>query len=141
MIIKKTFNELTTTELYEIIKLRTEVFVLEQTSIYQDLDDLDKIATHYYILNEDKKVITYARFIPEGYKYETASFGRVVTKKEERRKGISKTLLEYLMSNHQVPLTISAQIQAQPFYEKLGFIETEDKYLEDGIPHVKMIRK
>lgn len=141
MIIKKTFNELTTTELYEIIKLRTEVFVLEQTSIYQDLDDLDKIATHYFILNQDQKVITYARFIPEGYKYKTASFGRVVTKKEERRKGISKTLLEYLMSNHQVPLTISAQIQAQPFYEKLGFIETEDKYLEDGIPHVKMIRK
>ncbi len=140
MIFKKTFHQLTVDELYEIIKLRTEIFVVEQMSIYQDLDDIDKIATHYYLKDENGQIVSYARFIPKGYKYQTASIGRVVTKKEARKKGISKQLLEYLIQNHLEPITISAQVQAQSFYEKLGFNLTDETYLEDGIPHVKMIR-
>lgn len=140
MIVKKTFSQLTVDELYEIIKLRTEIFVVEQKSIYQDLDDIDKVATHYYLKNENDQIISYARFIPKGYKYQTASIGRVVTKKEARKKGISKQLLTYVIENHLEPITISAQVQAQSFYEKLGFSPTNETYLEDGIPHLKMIK-
>ncbi|CCV64575.1 Acetyltransferase, GNAT family [Alteracholeplasma palmae J233] len=136
--IKKSFKELTINELYDILKLRSEIFILEQNCAYQDLDDVDKRAEHYFILNDKSEVISYARFIPENIKYETASIGRVVTKKEARKNGYSKRIIEEMIRDHKQQITISAQVQAQPFYEKIGFKTVGNIYLEDDIPHIKM---
>ena len=138
----KHFNELSTVELYEILRARSEVFVVEQDCVYQDLDNKDLNAYHVYI-REDGEIIGYLRVLDKGVSYTTGSIGRVITTARGRGRGVGLTLvLEGIKVARERygldALTISAQKYAVGFYEKAGFVRTEKEYLEDGIPHVEM---
>lgn len=138
----KHFNELTTTELYEIIKSRIEVFVVEQNCPYQDVDEKDKLS--YHLFYEDKgRVISYIRLIEAGISYEVPSIGRVITLKQYRNKGLSRKLLlrgieliEKLYGEKEIK--ISAQAHLHDFYKSVGFKQITQSYLEDDIPHIGM---
>lgn len=141
----KTFNELTTTELYELLQLRSEVFVVEQNCVYQDVDGKDKKALHV-LGKKNKKIIAYTRLFDAGEYFDKTSFGRVVIKDSERKYGyghaIVKASIEAIKKYYQKSeITISAQTYLKKFYEIHGFHKTGAEYLEDGIPHIKMIRK
>jgi ElaA protein len=138
----KSFKELTTDELYKIIQLRIEVFILEQTCFYQDLDGYDDKAYHVQILEGDE-LAAYARVFKSGIKYPTASIGRVITSPDFRGKGYGDILMresircaEGLEEHH---IMLSSQSYAQKFYARHGFKRTDrESYLEDDIPHVEM---
>lgn len=141
----KKFNELNNHELYEILRLRSEIFVVEQNCVYLDLDDLDQQAFHLFA-KENNQIIAYVRLLKPGQRFPEASIGRVVTKKDNRNRGISTTLLKkaigVITNEWQYPkITLSAQMYLQKFYENLGFVVVSDEYLEDGIPHIEMERK
>ena len=140
----KSFYDLTLDELYEICKVRYEVFACEQT-IYQenDFDDIDKKVFHIF-LEDDGKIIAYARLIPSGVVYETATIGRVLVLNEYRRKGIASELMkrstEFIKEEmKEEKITLSAQLYAKSLYENVGFKVISDIYDEVEIPHVKMI--
>ena len=139
----KKYNELTADELYEILKLRSEVFVVEQNCIYQDLDDKDKRAYHVWITDETG-IVACARVLERGVSYDDAvSIGRVVSKR--RGEGLGAAVMETAVNTARekygaLPIIISAQQYAVPFYERFGFVAVSEPYLEDNIPHVKMIR-
>ena len=137
----KRFQDLTVDELYAILRLRAEIFVVEQDCAYQDLDDIDQEAWHVY-LKEEEQVVGYLRVIEKGKRLDEVSIGRVVSL--YRRKGIGRRLMEIgkMIAKDKFKATrikIGAQVQAQPFYEKAGFVQVSEEYLEDGIPHVYMI--
>lgn len=140
----KSFSELTTSELYQILQLRSEVFVVEQDCVYQDIDFKDQKAFH--ILGfKDHKIIAYTRIFKPGDYFENASIGRVVVKKSEREFGygheLMKVSIEAIQSKYnQNKITISAQLYLKGFYESHGFIQIGETYLEDGIPHIRMDR-
>ena len=142
-IIKK-FKELTIDELYEILKLRSEVFVVEQNCIYQDIDDIDKRSYHLFMKEKDKpEVKVYIRVFEKDN--ETAQIGRVVTAKDERRKGYASELIKkgIDISKNEMKKTkvyLEGQVYAAKLYEKLGFKIISDEFLEDGIPHYKMLK-
>lgn len=139
----KKFNELTNNELYEICRSRYEVFVCEQ-NIYQenDFDGIDKEVYHLF-LEDNEKIIAYARVIPSGIIKEYATIGRVLVLKEYRRRGIAEELIKkgidflcnYLKEDN---ICISAQLYVKELYEKVGFKVISDVYDEVEIPHVKM---
>ena len=138
----KTFEELNTTELYNILQLRSEVFVVEQDCVYQDLDGKDQNALHI-IGTKKSKVVAYTRIFKPGYYFKQASIGRVVVAKDERRSGYGKEIMEASIQVVKqrlggTDITISAQTYLKTFYNNLGFNETGDGYLEDGIPHIAM---
>ena len=131
--------------LYQIIRLRLEVFVLEQNCIYQDLDNKDQKAIHL-VGEEDGKLIAYTRLFKKGDYFENASIGRVIVKKESRKKDYGKTIMqksiEELKNEHnEENIEISAQKYLTKFYLDLGFKKIGDEYLEDNIPHIKMLLK
>lgn len=138
----KSFNELTLKELYDILQLRVEVFIVEQNCLYQDLDGYDDKADHVLIM-EGNDLAAYARIFRSGIKYESASIGRVITNPKYRGKGFGDLLmtesiraLEKMDENH---IMLSSQSYAEGFYKKHGFVRTErETYLEDDIPHVEM---
>ena len=137
----KKFQDLTVDELYEILQLRSAVFVVEQDCVYQDLDDIDKEAWHIY-LKDDDKIVGYLRVVDKGKRLDEVSIGRVVSL--YRRRGIGNRLMEIAkkVAKEQFGATkikVGAQIQAQPFYEKAGFVPVSKEYLEDGIPHIYML--
>lgn len=137
----KRFQDLTVDELYAILRLRAEIFVVEQDCAYQDLDDIDQEAWHVY-LKEEEQVVGYLRVIEKGKRLDEVSIGRVVSL--YRRKGIGRRLMEIgkMVAKDKFKATrikIGAQVQAQPFYEKAGFVQVSEEYLEDGITHVYMI--
>ena len=139
----KRFEELTTTELYEILRVRAEVFVVEQTCIYQDLDEKDKRAYHLYC-EENGKVKAYLRILDKGVSYSEISIGRVLTTENNRRKGLAREMMEKAidfigkeLGENQI--RISGQLYLQVFYESLGFQTVSEMYLEDDIPHVEML--
>jgi ElaA protein len=140
----KTFKELNTTELYTILQLRAEVFVVEQNCVYQDLDGKDKNALHVIGTKRDK-IVAYTRIFEAGEYYNVPSIGRVVVAKEERRYGYGKIIMEasikavkeYLKED---TIKISAQEYLKNFYNNLGFKEVGEGYLEDGIPHIAMLK-
>ena len=140
----KHYTELTRDELYEILRARAEVFVVEQNCPYQDLDNKDLGAYHVY-MREEGEIVGYLRVLDKGVSYpDTASIGRVITTARGRGRGIGLTLvLEGIRVAKerfgQTALTISAQKYACGFYEKAGFVPTDIEYLEDGIPHVRML--
>ena len=142
-IIKK-YNELTVDELYEILKLRSIVFVVEQNCIYQDLDDIDKRSYHIYMKEKDKPEIkVYIRVFEKDK--DTAQIGRVVTEKESRRKGYASQLIKIgiEISKNEMKKSkvyLEGQVYACKLYEKLGFKIISDEFLEDGIPHYKMLK-
>ena len=139
VVIKK-FSELTIDELYEILRARAEIFIVEQNCVYQDLDDIDQGAYHVY-LRENGKIVAYLRVIDKGNRLDKVSLGRVIT--VARRQGYGKKVMEigFQVAKEKFGakvVKIGAQVQAQPFYEKLGFVPVTGHYMEDGIPHIYM---
>lgn len=143
-IVIKTFEQLTKNELYDILSLRAEVFVVEQKCSYLDLDYKDLNSIHFFI-KEDDKIVSYIRVIPPGISYKhSASIGRVLTKKSYRGRGLSRKLIEsginYIKNNFtDKTIEISAQEYLIEFYKSFGFIPEGDLYLEDNLPHMHMI--
>lgn len=138
-IIKK-FEELTTTELYEILKLRSEIFVVEQNCVYQDLDNIDYQSLHIFF-EENHNVFAYLRIYPKRGETDVVQIGRVVTLKHRTGNGsalMEKGIQTIKDTMNYKKIYIVAQKQAIGFYEKFGFIVTSDEFLEDGIPHVAM---
>ena len=141
--ILKKFDELTPYELYSIMQLRNEVFVVEQNCVYQDADNKDPASYHFMGWQNDK-LLAYTRILPPGTAYLQPSIGRVVTSPAARGGGIGKQLMEQSMMQIKnlfgtVPVKIGAQLYLQKFYTQLGFQKTSDIYLEDGIEHIEMI--
>lgn len=138
----KSFAELTNEELYKILKLRNEVFIVEQNCPYKDCDDNDLHCYHLMGCNKDK-LIAYSRLLPPGLTFNEPSIGRVVTSPSVRGSGAGRELM--IKSIHQVfnlfgqySISIGAQLYLKSFYESIGFVKTSDTYLEDGIEHIKM---
>ncbi|WP_323787479.1 GNAT family N-acetyltransferase [Psychroserpens sp.] len=140
----KTFQELTTQELYDLLQLRSEVFVVEQDCVYQDIDGKDQKAIHV-IGYKGKNVVAYTRLFKPGYYFEEASIGRVVVKHSERHHqygyDIMNASIEAVKNYyHTDTIKISAQTYLKRFYNNLEFFEVGEEYLEDGIPHIAMLR-
>ncbi len=141
----KTFQELSLDELYQILQLRSEVFCVEQNCVYQDLDGKDKKA--YHVIGTDKgQIVAYTRLFKPGDYFDEASIGRVVVKKSERKYGYGKEIMEVSIriinkKFRTAGIRISAQSYLTKFYGSLGFMEEGEPYLEDGIPHVQMLKK
>ncbi len=140
----KPFHTLTPDELYCILKLRIEVFVIEQNCVFQDCDDKDQESYHYMGWQKNK-LVAYTRLMPAGLAYEEISIGRVVTSPIVRHSHIGKELMSNSIEKlHELfgklPIKIGAQLYLKRFYESLGFIQSSKIYLEDGIKHIKMIR-
>ncbi|MFC4221752.1 GNAT family N-acetyltransferase [Flagellimonas marina] len=141
----KTFEELSTQELYQILRLRSEVFVVEQDCVYQDIDNMDQKALHVLGL-KDGELVAYTRMFKPGDYFENASIGRVVVAQKQRKYGYGKQIMQVSMAAlaQRFPKTtieISAQKYLLKFYTELGFTTQGEEYLEDGIPHVRMIQK
>ena len=139
----KSFSELTTSELYQILRLRSEVFVVEQDCVYQDVDDKDQQAIHLFI-SDDKEVIAYTRIFAPGLYFKSSSIGRVVVSSEHRKGSLGHQIMDASIKAVQQKfntskITISAQTYLKNFYESHGFIKEGNEYLEDGIPHIKMV--
>lgn len=138
----RTFEELSNHELYGILKLRSEIFVVEQDCVYNDLDDFDQEAFHLFV-KENDQITGYVRLLKPGTRFPNASIGRVVTKMEYRNRGISTQLMKeaihFLQTEWEAKtIQISAQSYLRKFYENLGFKVVTEEYLEDGIPHFGM---
>ena len=134
----KPFDKLTTQELFNIYKLRVDVFVVEQQCPYHEVDDIDTISHHIYLQNDNSKILAYCRLYKQNEEYQ---IGRVIA--SERRKGygtqIMKTALEFAgQTLHADSIIIEAQTYAKKFYEKLGFTQTSEPFDEDGIEHIQM---
>ena len=140
----KRFNELTVPELYQLLQLRSEVFVMEQNCVYQDIDGKDENALH--VLGEiEGKIVAYCRLFDAGNYFKNAAIGRVVIAEKFRAHKWGHLLMEeaiLAIEKHfgKQSITISAQLYLQKFYEKLEFKQTSEMYLEDGIPHIEMLR-
>jgi ElaA protein len=143
--IYKAFNQLTPHELYSILHLRNEVFVVEQNCVFQDADNKDQSA--YHVMGwQDDHLAAYTRLVPEGIAYEESSIGRVVTSPKMRKTGLGKKLmLESIDILYTIwgkkSIKIGAQLYLKNFYESLGFQQTSSIYLEDGIEHIEMLLK
>ena len=136
----KHFNDLTAEELFEIYKLRVSVFVVEQRCPYQEVDDADRGAWHIW-LRDGAGIQAYARVLPKGAVYDEVSFGRVIAVK--RRRGLGSQIVSAAIRTaeekfHADKIVIEAQTYARALYEKAGFQQTSEEFLEDGIPHIKM---
>jgi len=140
----KSFNELTTQELYDLLQLRSEVFVVEQDCVYQDVDGKDQKALHILGYKEEK-LVAYTRVFKPGDYFTEASIGRVVVKQQERQYkygyDIMNASIKAIATHYKEKvIKISAQTYLKRFYNNLGFFEVGEEYLEDGIPHIGMIR-
>lgn len=141
----KRFNELSTVELYSLLQLRSEVFVVEQNCVYQDVDGKDDNAIHVLGFL-DNELASYSRIFDKGIYFEEASIGRVVVSSKHRDKKLGHDLMQVSIAavkehfkEHNI--TISAQEYLKKFYESHGFVQTSEMYLEDDIPHIQMKRK
>ena len=143
MIITKKFSELDTEDLYQILRLRSEVFVVEQDCVYQDIDNKDQNAIHLYY-KENDQIVAYTRIFKAGDYYENPCIGRVVVSKKNRGNDLGKKIMidsmEYIKQNIKgEKIELSAQKYLDKFYKDLGFYKIGEDYLEDGIPHQRMI--
>jgi ElaA protein len=141
----KKFDDLTPDELYSILRLRNEVFIVEQNCPYQDLDNKDLKSWHLMGIKDDK-LIAYSRLLAPGISYSESSIGRIVSSPSARKSGIGKKLMtesidqvKYLFNTDTI--RIGAQLYLKKFYESFGFIQDGDIYSEDNIPHIIMLRK
>lgn len=137
-----TFEELSGTELYEIIKLRVDVFVVEQKCPYPELDNLDQRCLHL-AYRENGKVLAYARLVPAGVKYDIPSIGRVIVQPDARGRGLAKLLvakcIDVIRSEWDAQeIQLQGQVYLQNFYQSFGFEPISEIYDEDGIPHIDM---
>lgn len=142
----KTFDQLSADELHDIIQLRINIFVVEQNCPYPELDGKDRKAYHFYGQNDEGRIVAYTRIFAPGDYYELAAIGRVVVDSKHRGDGTGYALMKGTIRNMKelfgdLEIRIGAQKYLVDFYEKLGFTNTEEEYVEDGIPHVYMIRK
>ena len=141
----KKFQELTTKELYNLLQLRSQVFVVEQDCVYQDIDGKDEKALHVLGI-KNNKIIAYTRiFKPDDY-FNQASIGRVVVAKNERKfkygyNVMNASIQAIKKQYNSLKIKISAQVHLKKFYNNLGFNEIGEQYLEDNIPHITMIRE
>ena len=140
--VTKKFEALSVVELYQILRLRSEIFVVEQNCVYQDLDNKDQKALHLFG-EYDGKIIAYSRLFKAGDYFDCSSIGRVVVDENYRDKKFGHELIKQGISeikNHfnEEKITISAQLYLKKFYESHGFIQTSEMYLEDDIPHIEM---
>ena len=140
----KKFDELTIVELYELLELRSEVFVVEQDCVYQDVDGKDQKALHV-LGKKAGKIVAYTRLFNAGDYFKEASFGRVVVKDNERKYGyghdiVKASILAIQEHFKETSIVISAQTYLKNFYKSHHFKQEGDEYLEDGIPHIKMIK-
>lgn len=141
----KKFDSLSPYELYDILRLRTEVFVVEQACIFQDMDNKDQLSFHLTGYKNDN-LIAYTRLVPPGISYPEPSIGRVVTVPAARGSGVGKLLMEksieeILRLYGKTPIRLGAQLYLKKFYESFGFRQTSEVYDEDGIDHIEMIRQ
>ena len=137
---KKTFQELTTDELYELLRVRSEVFVVEQNCVYQDMDGDDQKSIHLW-LTVANNIVALARVCPAGTHMKEISIGRVIT--TERGKGYGKQIMLRAIDAaielfSATLIDIEAQEYARGFYESVGFTQSSDTFMLDGIPHIKM---
>lgn len=141
----KKFNELNIEEIYKILALRNEVFIVEQECPYLDCDDKDLNSYHLF-LTENGEIVSYLRILEKGVSYDEISIGRVAVKKSYRGKGISRKMMlkaiEFIENNlSENTIKIQAQAYLLNFYSSLGFKAVSEEYLEDNIPHIDMIYK
>lgn len=142
----KPFNQLTPHELYFIMQLRSEVFVVEQNCIYQDADNKDLKSYHLMGFSDAGQLMAYTRLLPAGVSYREPSIGRVITHADVRKQGAGKELMQqsikacYQLFGRQ-SIKIGAQLYLKRFYESFGFDQTGPVYLEDGIEHIEMVLK
>lgn len=139
-LIVKHFSELSPEELYEIYRLRVSVFVVEQNCPYQEVDEADLVAYHLW-LRDEQGIVAYARVLPAGVTFPTAAIGRVLALR--RRQGLGSQIVAAAIRTARERLsadaiTIEAQVYARSLYEKAGFRQTSEEFLEDGIPHIRM---
>ncbi|TVQ49886.1 MAG: GNAT family N-acetyltransferase [Saprospirales bacterium] len=141
----KKFHQLNTQELYDLLQLRSAVFVVEQDCVYQDLDNLDQKAIHLLGYDEKKNLVAYARILPENIPYpKCCSIGRIISSRSMRGKGLGKAVmkksLSYCAENFKgIPIKIMAQYYLLDFYRSFGFEAVGEKFLEDGIWHIDMV--
>lgn len=141
----KTFYDLGLEELYEILQLRSEVFVVEQDCVYQDIDGKDQKALH--VLGYDnEELVAYTRCFEPGFYFEEASIGRVIVKENFRKHKfgheILKASIQVIESRYNTKkIKLSAQQYLTGFYESHGFLQIGKGYLEDGIPHIAMVKE
>jgi ElaA protein len=141
----KAFHELTVNELYDLLKLRSEVFVVEQNCVFLDQDDKDQQCHHLLLYSEDQ-LVGYSRLVPAGLSYQETSIGRVVSSPSVRGKGLGRVVMELSIEYCQKlfgsgDIRIGAQTYALGFYDSLGFVSDGEVYDEDGIEHIEMVRK
>ncbi|WP_458454696.1 GNAT family N-acetyltransferase [Methanobrevibacter sp.] len=141
--ILKQFGQLSPDELYEIIKLRIEVFIVEQDCHYQDLDDKDQLSYHLFLKDNDE-IIAVLRILPENVAYDEMSIGRVIVKKTHRGHGIAKCMIKRAMDFivdelGKDSIRLSGQAYLTDFYIGLGFKKVSGAYLEDGIKHYQFL--
>jgi ElaA protein len=140
------FQQLSNALLYEIIKLRVDVFVVEQNCAYAELDNKDNHPeTIHVTASKSSELVAYARILPPGLSYSEVSMGRFIVKESFRRQGIGKELVSKCLAEKfriwpNYKIKISAQEYLKPYYEYFGFRVVSDSYLEDGIPHVEMLK-
>lgn len=137
---EKTFRELTIDELYELLRVRSEVFVVEQDCVYQDLDGDDQASVHLWLTVSDR-VVALARVCPAGTHMKSVSIGRVIT--TVRGQGYGRQIMLHAIRAavrhfHATTIDIEAQEYAKGFYEGVGFRQSSDTFMLDGIPHIKM---
>ena len=141
----KKFQELTASQLYDILQLRSEVFVVEQDCVYQDMDGKDQKALHI-IGYKENEVVAYTRIFKSGDYFNEASIGRVVVKYSVRKFGYGVEIMKASIAAveeyfKESTIHLSAQCYLIKFYNSLGFKEVGEEYLEDGIPHIGMTRQ
>ncbi len=143
----KSFDQLDRDELYELLKLRVDVFVVEQNCPYAEIDGRDRHPETLHLMgrNQNKELLAYLRILPPGLSFKQASMGRVVVGKKSRGKGISDTMVKKAIDQINLiwpdeNVQIGAQVYLKAFYESHGFVAASESYLEDGIPHIDMIR-
>lgn len=136
----KRFPELSTAELYEILRCRAEVFVVEQDCVYQDVDGRDMRSVHIFAV-EGGQILSYLRVIEPGADGEPVHIGRVITMKEARRRGLARQLMMKgieIARTMSAPVELEAQLYIRDFYRSVGFVECSGEYILDGMPHVRM---
>ncbi len=143
----KPFEELTIQEFHQILQLRINVFVVEQNCVYKELDGKDTFALHLfgYKVENPLEIVAYTRIFKPGDYYQEAAFGRVVVAENYRSKNIGnqliKNTIQAIENNFKTKIIkISAQTYLEKFYKNHGFIKHNEEYLEDGIPHIEMLK-
>jgi ElaA protein len=141
----KSFEDLSVHELYDILRLRSEIFVVEQNCVYLDLDGKDKVALHLFGEFEGK-IVAHSRLFKTGISFENSSIGRVVVDANYRDRKWGHDLMREAIAgikNHfsESKITIGAQLYLKKFYESHGFVQTSEMYLEDEIPHIEMMKE